>query len=75
MTIILFFSVGIALIGLMVYLFAQLLKRLGKLGGDFTIIADNYRIIMPMATMLIFAVMVAVLLFLYQQIFGGLFQF
>ncbi|MFM2224359.1 MAG: hypothetical protein RJA07_561 [Bacteroidota bacterium] len=72
---VLFLLVGIAIIGGMVFLFRILIKRLGKLGGDFKVLADNFRILLPMATMLIFAVMVAVLLFTYQAIWHDLFNF
>ncbi|MEY2828553.1 MAG: hypothetical protein RIQ33_411 [Bacteroidota bacterium] len=72
---IIFFSVGIVAIGFLVYAFSLFVKRLGLLGGDFKLLADNYRIIMPMVTMLIFAVMMALLLYIYQSIYHDLFNF
>jgi hypothetical protein len=72
---IIFFSIGIIAIGFLVYAFALLIKRLGRLGGDFKLLADNYRIIMPMVTMLIFAFMMALLLYIYQSIYHDLFNF
>jgi hypothetical protein len=71
---VLFLFIGIIAIGGMVVLFRLLIKRLGKLGGDFKVLADNFRILLPMVTMLIFAVMVAVLLFAYQAIWHDLFN-
>jgi hypothetical protein len=72
---VIFFSVGIVAIGFLVYAFSLFIKRLGLLGGDFKLLADNYRIIMPMVTMLIFAVMMALLLYIYQSIYYDLFNF
>ncbi|MEY4877208.1 MAG: hypothetical protein RL708_2357 [Bacteroidota bacterium] len=71
---VLFLLIGIIAIGGMVVLFRLFIKRLGKLGGDFKVLADNFRILLPMVTMLIFAVMVAVLLFAYQAIWHDLFN-
>jgi uncharacterized protein HemY len=71
---IIFLGVCISSISLIVILFKLLMKRLGKLGGDFKIISDNYRIIMPLATILIFAFMMAVVLYAYQAIWHDLFN-
>ncbi|MEN9523843.1 MAG: hypothetical protein RL065_2220 [Bacteroidota bacterium] len=50
------------------------MKRLGSLGGDFKIISENYRILMPLATMLIFSILMAVVLYFYQAIWHDLFN-
>ncbi len=68
----LFCAAGLGLITLINVLFIRFMKWLGNKGGDFSFLKDNYRILIQLSTMLIFAFMVAVLLFVYQQIFGDL---
>ncbi len=71
----LFCFAGLMITALITVLFIRFMKWLGDKGGEFSILKDNYRILIQLATMLIFAFMVAVLLYVYQQIFGDLFNF
>ena len=71
---VLFLGLGICSISFVVILFKNGMKRLGNLGGDFKIISDNYRILMPLATMLIFSILMAVVLYVYQSIWHDLFN-
>ena len=65
-----FFGIGIPACGILVVLFVRLLKWLGNKKG-FELIRDNWMIAVPMATMLIFAFMIGLLLYVFSVIFGG----
>jgi hypothetical protein len=65
-----FFGIGIPACGILVVLFVRFLKWLGNKKG-FELIRDNWMIAVPMATMLIFAFMIGLLLYIYSVIFGG----
>jgi hypothetical protein len=65
-----FFGIVIPACGIIVVLFVRFLKWLGNKEG-FELIRDNWMIAVPMATMLIFAFMIGLLLYVYSLIFGG----
>lgn len=59
----------------MVWLFIQFIKKLGTRKSELgEVLKDNSLIILPSATMLIFAFWVAILLWLYVQLFGSIFN-
>ncbi len=72
---IVFFGIGILVIAFIQVLFIRFMKWLGSKEGDFSILKDNYRILIQFTTMIVFAVLLAVLLAIYQAIFHDLFNF
>ena len=72
---IIFFGIGILAIAFIQVLFIRFMKWLGDQGGDWSILKDNYRILIQFTTMIVFAVLVAVLMYLYQAIYHDLFNF
>ena len=72
---IIFFGIGIIIIALIQVFFIRFMKWLGTRGGDWSILKDNYRILIQFTTMIVFAVLLAVLLYVYQAMYGDLFNF
>jgi len=66
-----FFGIAIPACGLIVVLFVRFLKWLGNKPGDWGLIKENWLILFPLATMLIFSFMVALLLYIFSALNGG----
>lgn len=68
---ILFFSISIPACGLLVLLYVRFLKWLGNKPGDWGLIKENWLIVLPLSAMLIFSIMIAVLLYVFNELNGG----
>ena len=55
--------------GLIFYFFQDKLQWIGRLPGDINISGENYRIFIPITTMLLFSILISVVLYLIRRFF------
>ena len=67
--IIVFLGLGIAAIGLLIWLFGNKLHWFGNLPGDVKVEKRNVRIYFPITTMLLLSVLLSLLLWLFRKFF------
>lgn len=60
-------GIGIAIVGLVVWLLGDKLRFLGRLPGDIRIEKENVRIYFPITTMLLLSVVLSFILWLVQK--------
>lgn len=60
-------GVIIVVVGIVVYLFSEKLQWLGKLPGDVRIEKDNFRLFVPITTMIALSVLVNLVLWLARK--------
>lgn len=66
---IIFIGIAIVVIGIIVWLFGDKLRWLGKLPGDIRIERENFRFYMPITTMILLSIVLSGILWLIRQIY------
>lgn len=66
---IIFIGIAIVVIGIIVWLFGDKLRWLGKLPGDIRIERENFRFYMPITTMILLSIVLSGILWLIRQVF------
>ena len=61
------FGIVVIVIGIIVWLFGDKLRFLGRLPGDIRIERENFRIYIPITTMLLASVLISFILWLIQK--------
>ena len=61
------FGIVVIVIGIIVWLFGDKLRFLGRLPGDIRIERENFRIYRPITTMLLVSVLISFILWLIQK--------
>jgi hypothetical protein len=64
---IIFFGVTIIIIGFIIWLAGDKLKFLGRLPGDIRIERENYRVYIPITTMILVSLLFSLILWLIQK--------
>jgi hypothetical protein len=64
---VMFFGGFIVLAGLVIWLFGDKLKFLGRLPGDIRIERDNFRLYIPITTMILVSVLLTFLMWVFQK--------
>lgn len=64
----LFFGVLAVVAGIIIYFFHDKLNWIGRLPGDIRIERDNFRVYIPMTTMLLFSGVISLILYLIRKI-------
>lgn len=59
----------IVIVGALIYFFHDKLHWIGRLPGDIRIEKENFRVYIPITTMLIFSVLFSLMIFLLRKIF------
>ncbi|GIV85926.1 MAG: hypothetical protein KatS3mg052_2933 [Candidatus Roseilinea sp.] len=66
-----FGGVGLIALGLLVQLATSLLPGIGRLPGDIVIERDNFKLYIPLGTMILLSIALSILLNLIARLFNG----
>ena len=64
---IIFIGIGIVVLGLLVYFLHDKLHWIGRLPGDIRVERDNFRFYFPLATMIVFSLLLTLLINLIKK--------
>jgi uncharacterized membrane-anchored protein YitT (DUF2179 family) len=59
----------IVLIGIVIYFFHDYFKWIGKLPGDIRIEKENFRFYFPLATMIVFSLLITIIINIFKKFF------
>lgn len=62
-------GIVIVVIGILVYFFHDYFKWIGRLPGDITVEKENFRFYFPLATMIIFSLLLTILINIFKRFF------
>ena len=63
------FGAIVVVVGVVIYFFHDKLHWIGRLPGDIRIERDNFRVYIPITTMLLFSGLISLVLYLIRKIF------
>jgi hypothetical protein len=66
---ILFAGLIIVVAGIIIYFFHDYFKWIGKLPGDIRIEKENFRFYFPLATMIVFSLLITIIVNIFKKIF------
>ena len=66
---ILFAGLIIVVAGIIIYFFHDYFKWIGKLPGDIRIEKENFRFYFPLATMIIFSLLITIIINIFKKLF------
>lgn len=66
---ILIVGIFIVLAGLLIYFFYDYFKWIGKLPGDIRIEKENFRFYFPLATMIVFSIVITIIINIFKKFF------
>ena len=66
---ILIVGIFIVLAGLLIYFFYDYFKWIGKLPGDIRIEKENFRFYFPLATMIVFSIIITIIINIFKKFF------
>ena len=66
---ILFAGLIIIVAGIIIYFFHDYFKWIGKLPGDIRIEKENFRFYFPLATMIIFSLLITIIINIFKKLF------
>lgn len=59
----------LVVVGIIIYFFHGYFKWIGKLPGDFRIERENFRFYFPLATMIVFSLLITILFNIFKKFF------
>jgi hypothetical protein len=59
----------IVMIGIIIYFFHDYFKWIGKLPGDISIKRENFRFYFPLATMIVFSLLITIIINIFKRLF------
>jgi hypothetical protein len=59
----------IVMIGIIIYFFHDYFKWIGKLPGDIRIERENFRFYFPLATMIVFSLLITIIVNIFKKLF------
>jgi hypothetical protein len=59
----------IVMIGIIIYFFHDYFKWIGKLPGDIRIERENFRFYFPLATMIVFSLLITIIINIFKKLF------
>lgn len=59
----------IVMIGIIIYFFHDYFKWIGKLPGDIRIERENFRFYFPLATMIVFSLLITIIINIFKRLF------
>ncbi len=62
-------GIFIVVAGLLIYFFHDYFKWIGKLPGDIRIEKENFRFYFPLATMIVFSIVITILINIFKRFF------
>lgn len=66
-----FGGIGLIVLGLLVQVVTSLLPGIGRLPGDIVIERDNFKLYIPLGTMILFSIVASIALNLIARLFSG----
>lgn len=62
-------GVLIVAVGIVIYFFHDYFKWIGKLPGDISIERENFRFYFPLATMIVFSLLITIIINIFKRLF------